>query len=302
MQRAREAEAVQQAEGERHHPGMPDREARLAPPASHDLRTEEEDAERDRRFDRGRRHLGVAERRGGERDAVRQRERRHGLRSASSGLSTISSRPSTNSRWSAPNRMCRMPSTTYVPATPQRVCVGVELDPRLRRARDRRPLAAVEHLDAHQHVGDGQLEPGERDARAGETVRSCVSIARRSTIESASSWLIGSRRVPGAVGELQHDREAHAREDGGAPQHVEASGRGLPDLEIGRARLVGPRTDGESHASTERRERHPKRPARRSRRSLARRVGDLVRTGAARSDFSSGARAASTVYFARISS
>ena len=51
-QRAREAEAVQQAEGERHHPRVPDREARLAAPAAHDLRPEEEDAERDRRLDR----------------------------------------------------------------------------------------------------------------------------------------------------------------------------------------------------------------------------------------------------------
>src|SRR5262249_10175892 len=55
-QSAREAEPVQEPEGEGHDPRVADREARLAPPDPHDLGPEEEDRKRDRRVqgrDRG---------------------------------------------------------------------------------------------------------------------------------------------------------------------------------------------------------------------------------------------------------
>ena len=70
-----QAESVQQPEGKRHHPGMPDGEARLTPPGANDLRSEEEDAQGDRRVQREERRARVAECRDRERQAVRQRER-----------------------------------------------------------------------------------------------------------------------------------------------------------------------------------------------------------------------------------
>ena len=54
----REAEAVQQAEGERDDPGVADREAGLAAPRANDLRPQEEDGQRDREVQRQQRHAG----------------------------------------------------------------------------------------------------------------------------------------------------------------------------------------------------------------------------------------------------
>jgi hypothetical protein len=44
---------------------------------------------------------------------------------------------------------------------------GGNLDPRLRRAGNGRPFPAVQHLEADEHVGDGQLKSDELDALSG---------------------------------------------------------------------------------------------------------------------------------------
>ncbi len=78
-ERARKAQAVQQAEGEGDQPGEPVGEAEPTVAAAQDLGAEEDDAERDQRIDRPRRHVEHAEGRERERQAVGDREGGHGL-------------------------------------------------------------------------------------------------------------------------------------------------------------------------------------------------------------------------------
>ena len=136
-----------------------------------------------------------------------------------------------------------------------------------------------------------------------------ASIQRRSTSESASSWTMGSFRFLHAVRQLQHDRQAHAREHRRAPQHAELAGRGLLDLEIGGTRLVGAAPTRGRARQRAHRQRRPEAPATcRQRCSLWRSVAVQTRhccagggAGRARRRASGGA-GSSTVYFARISS
>ena len=78
-QAAGEAEAVQETEREGDDPRAPDGKARLAAPGADDLRAEEQDRERDRRVERRGGNARIAKRRGGESDAVGDREGADGL-------------------------------------------------------------------------------------------------------------------------------------------------------------------------------------------------------------------------------
>jgi hypothetical protein len=120
----------------------------------------------------------------------------------------------------------------------ERAAGGADLHPGPRRVRDARPLPAVQQRDAHQHVGDAELESDELDAPAGETLGPRVDLA---PLDQRIRQLLhaGNGEVPHAVRQLQHDREPHAREHRRAPQHVVATGSRLLDLEIGGPDLVG---------------------------------------------------------------
>ena len=103
---------------------------------------------------------------------------------------------------------------------------------------DRGPRAAVEKFDANENVGDGQLQPGKLDALARQTVWPRINPAPFH--EGVRQFLyVGISQILNVVRQLQHHRQTHARKDWRAPQHAELSGRGLFDLEIGGARLVG---------------------------------------------------------------
>ena len=97
-QRTGECETVQQAERERDEPGMASGETCPAAIRSHQLDSNEYDAERDQRFDHWRADIHVTERRRSQRDAVRDGERGDGLAAACARPRTSSSSPSTKLR------------------------------------------------------------------------------------------------------------------------------------------------------------------------------------------------------------
>ena len=117
---------------------------------------------------------------------------------------------------------------------------GGDLDPRLRWASDGLKRPPVEQFDANKRVGDRELKPGELDAFAGEPVRPGIDPP---PLQERIGKLLDHRllHVPDAVGHLQHQRQAHAREHRSAPEHRELAGRRLLDLQVRRARLVGMR-------------------------------------------------------------
>ena len=160
---------------------------------------------------------------------------------------------------------------------------GGDLDEGLRRARDARPLSAVQHLDADEHVGDGELEPDELDAPARQPLGPRVD---RVALDPRVGQLLHARHgvVLHPVRQLQHHREPHARQHGRSPQNLEVPRLRLLQLEIGGARLVGAR-DRRRRERREQRRQEARDPP-----SPAHRVA------------SSGGAGRSTVYFARISS
>ena len=107
-QAAREPEAVQQPERERDDPWVADRKARLAAPDADDLRPEEQDRQRDRGVERRRRHAEDLE---GRSASVRLCATVNAVMVFTSvqRSRTMSSSPSTKSRWSTPSAMCSMP-------------------------------------------------------------------------------------------------------------------------------------------------------------------------------------------------
>ncbi len=98
-------------------------------------------------------------------------------------------------------------------------------------------MRAVEHLHAHQHIGDGQLQARELDALARQSLRPRVDPAPfdEQVRELAHNGLF---QVLHTVRKLQDNGQPHARQNRRAPQDAELAGRGFFDLEIGRARLV----------------------------------------------------------------
>ena len=88
---------------------------------------------------------------------------------------------------------------------------------------DRRPLPAVKQLNAHQDVGDGQLQSGELDALACQTVWPGVDPA--AFYEGVREFLdAGLSQILHIVGKLEHYWKAHACEYGCAPQDTELAG------------------------------------------------------------------------------
>ena len=78
-QSAGKAEPVQQSKGEGDDPWMQDGNARLAPPGTDDLDTENQDRECDRGIEQRPWQMRITERRQPKGDAVGHRERRNGL-------------------------------------------------------------------------------------------------------------------------------------------------------------------------------------------------------------------------------
>ena len=147
---------------------------------------------RDRGVERRRRALGVAERRDGKRDAVRDGEGGHGLQQHPAVLHDEQQpqheQQVVGAEQDVPDALHDVGAHHFPPGLR-----GGDLDPRLRRAHDGRPFPAVQQLEADQHVGDGELQSSELDALAGQSFGP-ASIERRSTSESVSSCTAGSFR------------------------------------------------------------------------------------------------------------
>ena len=99
------------------------------------------------------------------------------------------------------------------------------------------PGAAVEELDAHQHVGDGGLQSRKGDALARKTAGSRRD---RAPLDQRIRELVDARilQISDVIGKLQRDGQAHAGEHRRAPQHCVLSERRLGDFEVAGARLV----------------------------------------------------------------
>ena len=95
---------------------------------------------------------------------------------------------------------------------------------------------AIACLYAHEHVGDGRLQPDELDALAAE--------AARHGDDSPFDNRVGEFAQPGLddgahpVGELENHRQALAGGDRRAPHDVVTIGQCLGQLEVRRARFV----------------------------------------------------------------
>ena len=75
---------------------------------------------------------------------------------------------------------------------------------------DRRPFPAVKQLNAHEHVGDGELQSGELDALARQTGWPCVNPAPLH--EGVREFLyVGLSKILHVVGKLEHDSEDASR-------------------------------------------------------------------------------------------
>ena len=73
---------------------------------------------------------------------------------------------------SAPNMFDAQPQICASHSQPRLRCS--DLNPRLGRMGDGCPCSAIEHLDAHQHVGDSQLKTSKLDLLASQPIRSGV--------------------------------------------------------------------------------------------------------------------------------
>ncbi len=112
--------------------------------------------------------------------------------------------------------------------------------PRLRGMHDGRQLPAVQQFNAHQDVGNRELQPGKLDALACQTVGPGVDPS--ALHEGVGQFLhVGLSHILYVVRKLERYRKPHPCKHWGAPEHAELSGRSLFDLEIGGARLVGRR-------------------------------------------------------------
>ena len=83
----------------------------------------------------------------------------------------MSSRPSTNSRWSTPSRMCWTPSWRYPSARSLALVTPAERHRRVGRPQQVALQPPVGVLEAHQDVGDRGLEPRDRDRLSCEPAR-----------------------------------------------------------------------------------------------------------------------------------
>src|ERR1035438_6311180 len=102
---------------------------------------------------------------------------------------------------------------------------------------DRRPFPPVKQLNAHEHVGDGELQSGKLNAPARQTGWSCINPPPLH--EGVREFLyVGLSQILYVVRKLERDRNAHACEDRCVPEHAELSRRGLFDLKVGRTRLM----------------------------------------------------------------
>jgi hypothetical protein len=113
----------------------------------------------------------------------------------------------------------------------------------------------VERLHTHEHVGDRGLQPHELDALAGETARRSDDLSLDDRVDEFAQP--GRDDDTHTVGQLQDHRQALAGRHRGAPDDVEAVGKGLGELEVGGARFV---RDRDRQMRDERDRGHGKKP------------------------------------------
>ena len=121
-----------------------------------DLRAEEQDRERDRRVERRGGNARVAESRGGERDAVRDREGGDGL-DQHPWASDDEQEAEHEQQMVGAEQDVLDPLGQERGRSRERAARRRDLDIRARGMDEFGRMRAVESLDAHEHVGDGEL-------------------------------------------------------------------------------------------------------------------------------------------------
>ncbi len=232
---AGETETVQQAEGEGDHPGMPDGEARLAAPPAHDLGTEKEDRERDRGIERRSGRRGVAERRDGQGDRVRQSE----------GADRLQEHPAVGDDQQQAEHEQQMvhAEQDVLDAEPQvahRPLPAGGLAAEHDRGRDRPQHVALEPpvgvVDAHQNVGDGRFEPADAQSLAGQATRALEGAAH--DLGAGRELLPVGRRESAALWHHRRDPDLDLAARRPLPQQAVGLRTGFGDLEQARPGLV----------------------------------------------------------------
>ncbi len=132
---------------------------------------------------------------------------------------TSNSNASTNSKWSTPSRMCSMPSPVYVRTTSNAlgrsgiVTVGSS---RVSRWFD---AAAVEIVDAQQHVGLRLAEPVDGEFLAAEPAGAeDRAVLRAHVVDDVRAHVLGQRA---ASRHLRLEHRGEAAGDRHLPLHVE---------------------------------------------------------------------------------
>jgi hypothetical protein len=236
---------VQQSESERDDPRMPDGEAGFAAPGSNDLGAEKQDAEGDRGVQRNDRYVGVPEGRDGERDAVSYRESGYGFQQHPAVFDDQQQAEHeedvVGAKEDVPDSLYDI-RAHYAPSG----LIGSKFDARLRGVNDRRPLAAVEHLNADDHIGNGELQARKLDRLTGEAVGAGLDPV---ALELGVGEFLRGRflQVFHGGGELKGDRESHSGENGDPPENAELIGGGLLDFKVGRAGLMGGQGGRQKH-------------------------------------------------------
>src|SRR5271169_5910125 len=169
-----EAEAVEQSKSKSNDPGMSNREAGLATPRAHNFRAEEENAESNGGIQRKNRNVGIAESCNRQRDAVGYGKRSHGLQEHPAVLDdqqeTKHEEHVIGAEKNMPDALHDVGAGYAYPSLR-----SSNFHPGLRRMHDGRQLPAVKQLNAHQHVGDGQLQSRKLDALARQAGWSCIN-------------------------------------------------------------------------------------------------------------------------------
>ena len=202
-----------------------------------DLRAEEKDRESNRGVERRRGNARITKRRSGKGDAV-------GDRKGADGLDQHPRASDDEQEAEHEQEMVGAEQDVLDPLRHkhgrgrERAARRGDLDIGARRMDELGRMRPVEPLDAHEHVGDGELKAKEIDPLAFESDGAGVDPA---PLDARIRQFVHLRlmQIADSLRHLQHERQGHARHNRRPPQHVVVSWRGLLEVEIGGPDFVG---------------------------------------------------------------